>query len=113
MAVYIMACLYIVLGIAHFVIPKPFIAIIPPSFPQPEWLVALSGGMEVILGIMLFFPSTRIWAAWGLILLLIAVFPANIYMAYAPKFQNISPLVRWGRLPLQFVLIAWAYQYTQ
>lgn len=88
-------------------------AIMPPYLPEPKWLVALSGLIEIGLGIGLLFPQTRIWAAWGIIALLLAVFPANIYMATADKFLGLSPWLRWGRLPLQGVLIWWAYQYTK
>ncbi|WP_247235015.1 DoxX family protein [Telluribacter sp. SYSU D00476] len=110
---FIMGGVYIVAGILHFVIPKFYLRIMPPFLPAHQLLVALSGVAEILLGVAMFFPATRSWAAWGIILLLIAVFPANIYMAYADKFQHLSPLVRWGRLPLQFLLIWWAYQYTR
>ncbi len=85
----------------------------PPYLPYHNFLVMLSGLAEVVFGALLFFPATRSWAAWGIILLLIAVFPANLYMAYGAKFQDLSPWIRWGRLPLQFVLIWWAFQYTR
>jgi uncharacterized membrane protein len=112
MFLYIMAVLYVIAGAMHFIRPHFYRAIVPPFLPNPERLVAISGAIEIILGVLLLFPSTRSIAAWGVILLLIAVFPANIYMAYSPQFQDLSPLIRWGRLPIQFLLIAWAYQYT-
>jgi len=108
-----MGFLYIAAGITHFVSPRFYIKIVPPYLPYPEALVALSGVAEIVLGTLLFIPPTRIWAAWGLILLLIAVFPANLYMAYGTPFEAMSPWLRWGRLPLQVVLISWAYQYTK
>lgn len=113
MTVYAMALLYIVAGITHFVKPDFFLKIVPPYLGYPGVLVMVSGLFEILFGTLLFFPSVRVWAAWGIILLLIAVFPANVYMAYGEKFALISPWIRWGRLPLQFFLIWWAYQYTK
>lgn len=113
MIVYFMALLYLVAGITHFVKPDFYLQIVPPYLGYPRLLVTLSGLFEILFGILLLFPPVRFWAAWGIILLLIAVFPANLYMAYTPKFAFISPWIRWGRLPLQLVLIWWACQYTR
>jgi uncharacterized membrane protein len=113
MGVYLMGFMYLLAGVMHFVKPGFFLKIVPPYLPNPNLLVALSGVAEIIFGALLFIPSTKLWAAWGIILLLIAVFPANLYMAYDPKFESISPFIRWGRLPIQLVLIWWAYQYTK
>lgn len=110
---YPMAAFYVYAGVMHFVKPKPFLSIVPPYLPAHGLLVALSGVAEIAVGIGLLIPATRVWAAWGLIALLIAVFPANVYMAYGEKFGAISPWIRWGRLPLQVVLIWWAFQYTR
>lgn len=110
---YPMAAFYVYAGVMHFVKPKFFLRIVPLVLPAHDLLVALSGAAEILVGVGLLFPATRVWAAWGLIALLIAVFPANVYMAYGEKFQAISPWIRWGRLPLQALLIWWAYQYTQ
>lgn len=107
-----MALLYILAGINHFRKPGMYIKIIPPVFKNPKLINILSGAAEIILGILLTLPFTKSFAAWGIIALLIAVFPANLYM-----FQNKKAgfgLPRWilfVRLPLQFVLIYWAYQY--
>lgn len=113
MGVYLMGGLYFLAGLYHFVNPKFYLKIMPPYLPGHEFFVAVSGVAEVILGVLLFIPATRSWAAWGIILLLIAVFPANLYMAYGDQFQAISPWIRWGRLPIQLVLIWWAFQYTK
>ena len=113
MSVYFMGLMYILAGVIHFVQPRFFLKIVPPYLPYPNALVIISGLVEIVLGALLFVPSLRTWAAWGIILLLIAVFPANLYMAYDPKFSGISPFIRWGRLPIQLVLIWWAYQYTK
>ena len=67
-----------------------------------------------MLGLLLLVPRFTRLAAWGLILLLIAVFPANLNMARNPAlFPEIPPIAAWVRLPLQLVLIAWAYWYTR
>ncbi|MCR4030377.1 MULTISPECIES: DoxX family protein [Flavobacterium] len=109
---YLMALLYILAGINHFRKPGMYIKIIPPVFKNPKLINILSGAAEIILGVLLTLPFTKSFAAWGIIALLIAIFPANLYM-----FQNKKAgfgLPRWilfVRLPLQFVLIYWAYQY--
>jgi len=110
---YIQALVYIGAGITHFVRPRMYLAIMPPYLPAHQLLVDLSGVAEIVLGLGLLLPATRAWAAWGLMLLLIAVFPANVYMATADQFAPIPDWIRWGRLPLQGLLIWWAYRYTQ
>lgn len=109
---YIMAAIYTYAGITHFTSERFFLKIVPPFIPDPKLAVVLSGIVEIVCGIGLLFPQTRTWAAWGIIALLIAVFPANIYMAVSDKFSKMSPILLWLRLPLQFVLIWWAYQHT-
>jgi uncharacterized membrane protein len=98
-------------GIMHFVKPKFFLAIMPPYIPFHKEAVMISGVAEIVFGLSLLIPPMQASAAWGLIILLIAVFPANIYMATNQKFEKISPLIRWGRLPLQFLLIWWVSLY--
>ncbi|MFT6205889.1 MAG: putative membrane protein [Spirosomataceae bacterium] len=109
---YVMSGFYVFAGVVHFIRPKFFLAIVPPYVPNPKAMVIWSGIFEVTLGLGLLSESRRSFAATGIILLLIAVFPANLYMAYGERFQKISPLIRWGRLPLQLVLAWWAYQYV-
>jgi uncharacterized membrane protein len=111
-SLYGMAVLYIAAGVWHFVRPQFYLPIVPPYLPAHKALVFWSGVAEVLLGVALLVPQVRTYAAWGIIALLIAVFPANVYMATGEPFQTISPWVRWGRLPLQAVLIWWAYRYT-
>jgi uncharacterized membrane protein len=119
--VYLMGSLYVVAGVAHFLAPHGFAQIVPPWLPYPLALVYLSGIAEIVLGLGVLHPRTRKASAWGLIALLLAVFPANIHMATSGVVVqdavtgtlDPSPLVRWGRLPLQLVLIAWAYWYTE
>ena len=100
MSIYIMAAVYIIAGILHLVRPRAYMQIMPPYLPAHRLLVILSGLAEVGLGIALFFPQARSWAAWGIILLLIAVFPANVYMAVSGKFRKVPAWALWLRLPL-------------
>ena len=87
--------------------------IVPPILPYKLSLVYISGFFEILFGIMLLFPYTRYIAAWGLIMLLIAVFPANIYLAMTNGAAlNTTPLIAWGRLPFQFVFIGIAYRHS-
>lgn len=113
-SLYIMAGLYILAGINHFWHPEFYLKIMPPWLPWHEELVFISGVAEVALGILLFFPATRRLAAWGIILLLIAVFPANIQMMLDYKAEhNLKLWIAILRLPLQIVLIWWAYLFTK
>lgn len=108
-----MAILYIGAGLNHFRNPKMYIRIIPPYFKNPSLLNKISGLGETFLGILLLIPATKCFAAWGIIALLIAIFPANIYMLTDKRAG--SGLPKWLlylRLPLQFALIYWAYLYT-
>jgi len=116
---YVMAPLYVVAGVMHFVVPQLYVQIVPPSLPAPLALVYLSGLAEVAVGVGLLVPRTRRYAAWATIALLLAIFPANVYMATSgvvvsgiPGSGDPAAFVRWGRLPLQGVLILWAYWYT-
>jgi uncharacterized membrane protein len=101
-------------GINHFLNAPFYLKIMPPVLPAPLFLVYLSGVFEIALGVLLLVPKFVRLAAWGLIALLIAVFPANIYMAQHPElFPEISPAALYLRLPLQLLLIGWAYYYTK
>ena len=112
--IYLMSLFYISTGIKHFTNVDWFMKIMPPYFPYHKELIYLSGAFEIILGIMLVFEKTRFLAGWGLILLLIAVFPANIYLAQTNGAAiNISPALAWGRLPLQALFIAIAYWHSK
>jgi uncharacterized membrane protein len=107
------AMLFLVAGAGHFVSPAFFVKIVPPYLPFPRELVFASGVFEVVLGIMLVIPQTTRLAAWGLIALLIAVFPANIYMYQHSELFQVAPLILLLRLPLQGILILWAWVYTR
>ena len=111
---YTFALAFIAGGVNHFLNPKLYLKIMPPYLPWHLPLVYISGVAEVVLGAALLIPTLTPWAAWGLIALLVAVFPANLYMAMNPElFRGIPPTLLWLRLPLQGVLIAWAYWYTR
>jgi uncharacterized membrane protein len=83
----------------------------PPYLAFHKELVWITGIAEIVFGYNLLLPKMQAASAWGLILLLILVFPANIYMATGEKFQKISPIIRWGRLPLQALMIWWVSLY--
>jgi uncharacterized membrane protein len=111
----LLAALMICAGVMHFVSPKAFIRIVPRWLPAPAALVAISGACEILGGVGLLVPATRRWAAWGLVALFVAVFPANVNMAIHRLPLGRSPLpgwALWARLPLQAVLVAWAWAFT-
>lgn len=112
----IFAGIFIVSGIMHFAVPKIYVAIVPPILPQREALVYVSGAAEIVGGIGLLLPCVRRAAGYGLAILLVAVFPANIYMAVAhiPATGVAgNRLLQWIRLPLQIPLILWALSYAR
>jgi uncharacterized membrane protein len=111
----LLAVFVILTGFLHFVRPQPFVDIVPAYLPAPRALVFISGFFEILGGVGLFIPRVRRAAAWGLIALFIAVFPANINMALnnLPFGGEHYPIGVWLRLPFQFVLIAWAYWFTK
>lgn len=119
--VYVMGIFYTVAGVLHFVVPTAYARVVPPLFPKPRLLVYLSGIAEIGLGLGVMIQRTRRWSAWGLIGLLVAVFPANIHMATSDVATNSVPnwatgIARgatWARLPVQGILILWAWWYTR
>jgi uncharacterized membrane protein len=99
-------------GLNHFRTPAVYVAMMPDALPRPLELVYISGVFEILGGLGLVFPRTRRLAGWGLIALFIAVFPANLNMAihHLPLGDRAVPAwALWARLPLQAVLIAWAW----
>ena len=111
---YLCGAFYVVAGLNHFFSADFYRAMMPPYLPWPIALVYVSGVAEAMLGALLFFRGSSRLAAWGLIALLVAVFPANVHMALHPElFPSLSTTVLWLRLPLQGVLIAWAFWYTR
>ena len=112
----ILAVSIIIVGITHFLKPEEYAKIVPPPLPNPVELVYISGFFEILGGIGLTIPFVSVAAAWGLIALFIAVFPANINMAVNNiPIEGIphNQALYWARLPFQAVLIAWAYWYTR
>jgi uncharacterized membrane protein len=110
------AIFYTGAGSLHFIKPDPYLRIMPPYVPWHLAMVRVSGFFEILGGIGLLIPHTRRTAGWGLVALLIAVFPANLYMATNPiqaGAVSIEPVLRWARLPLQIVLIWWVLWCTQ
>jgi uncharacterized membrane protein len=110
------ASIFLVSGFLHFFHPAPYVRIMPPMLPWPLMLVRISGAAEILGGAGLLLRRFRRAAAYGLTLLLVAVFPANVYMAVAhvafPGLMG-KPWVQWARLPLQIPLIAWAIYYAR
>ncbi len=105
-----MSVLYIIAGVNHFVSPLFYKKIMPPYIPWHMKVIYVSGVLEILLGILLIPKSTRRFAAWGIILLLIAIFPANIYMMTTYLNDHHPKLwITIVRLPLQILLIWWAY----
>lgn len=109
---YIMAAFYIYAGVSHFRNPKFFLKITPPYIPKPELVNIIVGVIEIALGILVLIPDTRSWAAWGIIALLIAVFPANWYHHQKAKKKGKHVRATLIRLPIQLLLIYLAYLYT-
>jgi len=114
---WVMAALYVAAGMNHLVNPEFYVAIMPPGLPEPAWLNLISGLAEIVLGVFVLEPRTRVLAAWGIVALLFAVFPANLYVA----LENVGAegpgtglgALNWVRLPFQALFVAWAWWYTR
>jgi uncharacterized membrane protein len=113
---WLMGGFYILAGLNHFRAPDFYLPMMPPYLPRHADLIFLSGLAEIVLGVAVLIPQFRQAAAWGIILLLIAVFPANIHIALhdVPLGGAAEGLGGWNwvRLPFQGVLILWAWWYT-
>ena len=107
------ALIFIAAGVMHFTEERFFVRIMPPYLPYHRLLVHFSGVAEILLGTLLLIPATSRAAAWGLIALLIAVFPANIHVYQNQDLVPAAPMIHTIRLFLQVVLILWAYWYTR
>lgn len=113
---WLLAAFMVTAGVGHFVNEGFFLKIMPDYIPaelhRPAVLV--SGVFEILLGVLLVVPRTQRLAAWGLIALFIAVFPANIYaFQHSEELFGMSRAQHFIRLPLQAVLIVWAWWYTR
>lgn len=108
----------VVAGANHFINPAPYVGMMPAEIPE-SWhlaLVYVSGVAEALGGLGLILPATRRWAAWGLVVLYVAIFPANVNMAVNHLRLGTSEIPAWAlwvRLPLQLVLILWAWWFTR
>ena len=110
----VMGALYVTAGAGHFLATRVYLGIMPDYLPAQRELVLISGAAEMAGGIGVLLPRTRRAAAWGLIALLVAVMPANVWMAQHPeRYPSIPLWLLWGRLPLQLPLIWWAWRYTR
>jgi uncharacterized membrane protein len=117
----VIGAVYVIAGITHFLAPKALGRVVPPGLPRPRALVYLSGIAEIAFGLGMQFDRTRRGSAWGIMALLGAVFPANVYMAtdgvaaeVAPdRLSGVASAGAWARLPLQGVLLLWAWWYTR
>ena len=107
---YALDLLFVGAGLLPFLRPATYLAIMPPQLPQPRLLVYLSGVAELLGGLGLLPARTRRLAGWGLLALLVAVFPANVYMALIHEQLHIPGWVAWGRLPLQPVIMWWVWR---
>jgi uncharacterized membrane protein len=109
-----LALFFVGSGVNHFVIPDTYKQIVPPSLGDAALLVQVSGVAEIAGGVGVLVPRTRRLAGWGLIALLAAVFPANLYMARNPaKFKKIPAWALYARLPLQPLAMWWAWRATK
>lgn len=107
---YALVLLFVGAGVLHFITPQTYLRIMPPGLPAPGLLVQVSGLAEIGLGLLLLPARTRRLASWGLVALLVAVFPANVYMAQIHEQLRLAGWLAWGRLPLQGLLIWWVWR---
>lgn len=106
----VLAAAFVVAGVLHFRFPGTYARIVPPWLPAPRALVLVSGAAEVLGGLGLLHPATREAAGWGLMLLLLAVWPANFHMLQQARAAGVPAwheALLWARLPVQIALILW------
>lgn len=108
----LLGIVFVLAGYNHFRDPGFYLKIMPPFIPWHKAMVAISGVAEILGGLGILLPQTRYWAGWGLMALLVAVFPANIYSA----LEGINPVnskapgwILWVRLPFQAVFMLWVW----
>jgi uncharacterized membrane protein len=105
-------------GVLHFLIPRSYEAMMPPSLPAHSEAVAVSGVAEIVGALAVLHPGTRRFGRWWLLALLVAVFPANVHMAVNPEqvrgldLDRIPRWVLWARLPLQPLAMLWVWRAT-
>ena len=110
---YLMAAFYVYAGINHFLNPPFYLNIMPPYIPMHAEMVALTGVIEIVLGVMVAIPRTASLAGWGIIAMLIAFLPVHVHMLVNNHLYPEAPTsVLWLRFPIQALFILWAYWYT-
>jgi uncharacterized membrane protein len=111
----LLAAFFVASGVNHFVSPRFYRAIVPPSLrDRAKLVVEVSGVAEVLGGVGVLLPRTRRASGGGLIALLVAVFPANLYMAREPeRFKKVPRWALYARLPLQPLMMWWAWRATR
>jgi|SRR5215217_5923620 len=116
-SLFLLIIIYLAAGINHFRVPDFYVALIPDYIPYPQLMNIMAGICEIIFGLGLMFKATRKWAAWGIVLMLIAFLPVHISMATSQPVRVgstvVSPLLAWVRLALQPVLVLWAWWHTK
>lgn len=111
---YLLTIYFITIGIKHFTDTPFFVGIMPPFIPWKLELVYISGVLEIVLGALLLIPRFTRLAAWGMVVMMVVIFPANIHMAIDPgAYPHISPTLLYLRLPIQALFIVWAYLFTR
>lgn len=112
---WIAALFFVAAGLNHFRQPEIYLGMMPPWLPVPETMNVISGAAEVLGGLGLLLPLTRRFAGWGLVLLLVAVFPANLHVALQGYMPGVSipSIVLWLRLPVQVLMIMWVWWVAQ
>jgi uncharacterized membrane protein len=116
LALLLLAAFFVFAGVSHFTRPEFFVSIVPHYLPAPRALVYVSGVFEILGGLGVLLPQARRLAGFGLIALLLAVYPANVQMALEAErwaAQGNPPWALYARLPLQFLAIAWAWWATR
>jgi uncharacterized membrane protein len=114
-SLYAMAALYVLAGLNHFRAPGFYLPMMPPYLPFPEALNYAAGGVEIVLGLALLNDRARPFAAWAIIAMLVVFISVHVYMLQErhEKFARFSQIFLWARVPLQGVLIAWAWIFTK
>lgn len=111
---YVMAAIYVVAGLLHFIMPKMYMRILPGYLPGHKFLVALSGVMEIVLGIAICFSETKDLAIYSVIAMLTFFLPVHFHMLFNKKASmGLSKWMLVSRIPLQFALMFWAYWYLR
>ena len=114
LALLVLSAFFVLGGANHFLNPDFYVGMMPPYLPAHPALVSVSGVFEMLGGIGVLVPNVRARAGWGLVLLLVAVFPANLHMALNPElFPDFSSVALYTRLPFQALFVAWAYWATR